>query len=139
PCAPATPSRRPSSAASLPACRGRSVPQRSVSPPIHRSTGGGLVTASLAGMRGNRDPPSPSPARGEGYSTMERDSSAGEDTLAAIANRNRALAAVCDTFVPGGSALPSASALGIPARIIGEILALDRPALIKELDQVLDL
>ena len=62
-----------------------------------------------------------------------------DDTLAAIANRNRALAAVCDTFVPGGSALPSASALGIPARIIGEILALDRPALIKELDQVLDL
>jgi len=54
-----------------------------------------------------------------------------DDTLAAIANRNRALAAVCDTFVPGGSALPSASALGIPARIIGEILALDRPALIK--------
>src|SRR3989442_12931552 len=62
-----------------------------------------------------------------------------DDTLAAIANRNRALAAVCDTFVPGGSALPSASALGVPARIIGEILALDRPALIKELDQVLDL
>jgi choline dehydrogenase-like flavoprotein len=62
-----------------------------------------------------------------------------DDTLAAIANRNRALAAVCDTFVPGGSSLPSASALGIPARIIGEILALDRPALIKELDQVLDL
>src|SRR5229473_2815414 len=91
-------------------------------------------------MHGNRDPPPlPSPARGEGYSRRERGLPARDDTLAAIANRNRALAAVCDTFVPGGSALPSASALGIPARIIGEILALDRPALIKELDQVLDL
>lgn len=62
-----------------------------------------------------------------------------DDTLAAIGNRNRALAAVCDTFVPGDAALPSASALGVPARMIGEILALDRPALIQELDRVLDL
>ncbi len=57
----------------------------------------------------------------------------GRRYTAPIANRNRALAAICDTFVPGDGTLPSASALGVPARIIGEVLALDRPALITPL------
>ncbi len=55
-----------------------------------------------------------------------------------MSDRERALAAVCDTFVPGDGPLPSASALGVPARIRSEIASLGRPALVAELDQLLD-
>jgi len=53
-------------------------------------------------------------------------------------SRELALAAVCDTFVPGGDGLPSASALGLPARLRSEVEALGRPALVAELNQLLD-
>jgi hypothetical protein len=43
-------------------------------------------------------------------------------------SREQALAAVCDTFVPGGDGLPSASALGVPARLRAEVESLGRPA-----------
>jgi choline dehydrogenase-like flavoprotein len=56
-----------------------------------------------------------------------------------MANRDRALAAICDTFVPGdGSRLPSASAMGTPARLRAEVEALGQPALVSELNQLLD-
>lgn len=56
-----------------------------------------------------------------------------------MSDRDRALTAICDTLVPGdGAALPSASALGVPARIRAEIAALDRPADLAELDRLLD-
>lgn len=45
---------------------------------------------------------------------------------------------VCDAFVPGGDGLPSASALGVPERLNAEIAALGRPALVRELEQLLD-
>ncbi len=55
-----------------------------------------------------------------------------------MVDRARALAAVCDTFVPGDRGLPSASALGVPELLRGEVEALGRPALVAELDQLLD-
>ncbi|MDQ2951422.1 MAG: GMC family oxidoreductase N-terminal domain-containing protein, partial [Chloroflexota bacterium] len=55
-----------------------------------------------------------------------------------MADRGRALAALCDTFVPGDASFPSASALGVPQILRGEVEALGRPALVSELDQLLD-
>jgi len=55
-----------------------------------------------------------------------------------VPDRARALAAICDTFVPGGDGLPSASALGVPELLRAEVTALGRPALLAELDQLLD-
>lgn len=52
--------------------------------------------------------------------------------------RDVTLAALCDTFVPGDGTLPSASALGVPAVLRAEVAALGRPALVAELDQLLD-
>jgi choline dehydrogenase-like flavoprotein len=49
----------------------------------------------------------------------------------------RALAAVVDTFVPGGDGLPSASELGVHRRLLAEVDALGRPALRSQLDLVL--
>ncbi len=53
--------------------------------------------------------------------------------------RLRTLAAICDTFVPGGDGLPSASALGVPELIRSELDALGRPSLVSELDLLLRL
>jgi choline dehydrogenase-like flavoprotein len=55
-----------------------------------------------------------------------------------VADRARALAALCDTLVPGDGELPSASALGVPSVLRAEVEALGRPALVAELDQLLD-
>src|ERR1700756_3057718 len=56
-----------------------------------------------------------------------------------MSDRDRTLAALCDTLVPGdGQRLPAASALDVPARLRAELVALNRPALVKELDQLLD-
>jgi choline dehydrogenase-like flavoprotein len=55
-----------------------------------------------------------------------------------VTDRSRALAALCDAFVPGGDGLPSASALGVPELLRSEVTALGRPALVAELDQLLD-
>jgi choline dehydrogenase-like flavoprotein len=56
-----------------------------------------------------------------------------------MSDRTRTLAAICDTFVPGdGAQLPSASALGTPQRLRAELEALHRPALLAELDRLLD-
>jgi choline dehydrogenase-like flavoprotein len=53
-------------------------------------------------------------------------------------SRGLALAAVCDAFLPGASGLPSASRLGVPARIRSELEALGRQSLISDLDRFLD-
>ncbi len=53
-------------------------------------------------------------------------------------DRGATLAALCDTFVPGGGTLPSASALGVPGVLRAEVAALGRPALVAELDRLLD-
>lgn len=56
-----------------------------------------------------------------------------------MSDRTSTLAAICDTFVPGdGKELPSASALGTPQRLRAELEALHRPALVVELDRLLD-
>ncbi|HET7700522.1 MAG TPA: GMC family oxidoreductase [Candidatus Limnocylindria bacterium] len=55
-----------------------------------------------------------------------------------MADRARALAALCDSFVPGDGGLPAASALGVPERLRREVSALGRPAFVRELDQLLD-
>ena len=56
-----------------------------------------------------------------------------------MSKRDLALAALCDTFVPGdGKGLPTASALGVPAFLRSELMALNRPALVDELDRLLD-
>src|SRR5438105_1774856 len=55
-----------------------------------------------------------------------------------MADRARTLAAICDSFVSGDRDLPSASALGVPRTLRSEIAALERPALVRELDQLLD-
>ena len=55
-----------------------------------------------------------------------------------MADRGRALAALCDTFAPGDSDLPSASALGVPGILRHEVEALGRPSVVAELDQFLD-
>lgn len=56
-----------------------------------------------------------------------------------MSDRTLTLAAICDTFLPGdGKELPSASALGTPQRLRAELDALHRPALVAELDRLLD-
>lgn len=56
-----------------------------------------------------------------------------------MSKRDRVLSALCDTFVPGdGHELQAASALGVPARLRSELIALNRPALVGELDRLLD-
>ena len=55
-----------------------------------------------------------------------------------MTDRSRALAALCDAFVPGDRDLPSASALGVPELLRSEVTALGRPALVAELNQLLD-
>lgn len=54
------------------------------------------------------------------------------------ADRTRALAAVCDTFVPAAGGLPASSALDVPLRLRNEVVALNRPALLAELDRLMD-
>ncbi|MEP6693963.1 MAG: GMC family oxidoreductase N-terminal domain-containing protein, partial [Chloroflexota bacterium] len=55
-----------------------------------------------------------------------------------MSDRDRTLALLCDTFVPGGGNLPSASRLGVDRVLRAEVTALGRPALVAELDQLLD-
>lgn len=55
-----------------------------------------------------------------------------------MTDRDRALAALCDTFVPAAPELPSASDLGVHRVLRSEVAALGRPALVAELDQLLD-
>lgn len=56
-----------------------------------------------------------------------------------MTDRTQTLAALCDTFVPGdGEDLPAASTLGTPQRLRAELEALHRPALVAELDRLLD-
>ena len=55
-----------------------------------------------------------------------------------MAERGRTLAALCDAFVPAAGDLPSASALGVDRVLRSEVAALGRPALVAELDQLLD-
>ena len=55
-----------------------------------------------------------------------------------MADRDRTLAALCDAFVPGDGDLPSASRLGVHRMLRAEVTALARPALVAELDQLLD-
>ncbi|MEK7862100.1 MAG: hypothetical protein AAB295_02425, partial [Chloroflexota bacterium] len=55
-----------------------------------------------------------------------------------MTDRARALAALCDSFVPGDGGLPAASALGVPALLLREVAALGHPALVAELHQLLD-
>lgn len=55
-----------------------------------------------------------------------------------MSDRGRTLAALCDTFVPAVGDLPSASALGVDRLLRSEVAALGRPALVAELDQLLD-
>src|SRR6185295_3163887 len=55
-----------------------------------------------------------------------------------MSDRERTLAAVCDAFVPAIGDLPSASALGVDRVLRSEVAALGRPALVAELDQLLD-
>ncbi len=60
------------------------------------------------------------------------------ETGLGLGDRERTLAALCDAFVPGGDGLPSASVLGVPARLRGELRAIGRPGLVDELDRLLD-
>src|SRR5436309_14985006 len=55
-----------------------------------------------------------------------------------MTGRDRALAALCDAFVPGDGDLPSAGHLGVDRMLRAEVVALARPALVAELDQLLD-
>src|SRR5512135_2658262 len=50
---------------------------------------------------------------------------------------DRALAAIVDTFAPGGDGLPSASELGVHRAIRAEVEALGRPSLVRQLDLLL--
>jgi hypothetical protein len=54
-------------------------------------------------------------------------------------DRERALAAIVDTFVPAADGLPSASELGVHVRLLEEVRALGRPSLQGQLDLVLRL
>lgn len=54
-----------------------------------------------------------------------------------MTDTDRALAAIVDTFVPGGNGLPSGSELGIPERLRAEVEALGRPALLRQLQLLL--
>jgi choline dehydrogenase-like flavoprotein len=55
-----------------------------------------------------------------------------------MSDRDRTLAALCDAFVPAVGDLPSASGLGVDRVLRSEVAALGRPALVAELDQLLD-
>jgi len=55
-----------------------------------------------------------------------------------MTDRDQTLAALCDAFVPGDGDLPSASRLGVHRVLRAEVTALGRPALVAELDQLLD-
>jgi choline dehydrogenase-like flavoprotein len=55
-----------------------------------------------------------------------------------MSDRDRTLAALCDTFVPAAGDLPSASGLGVDRVLRSEVAGLGRPALVAELDQLLD-
>src|SRR6185369_14665176 len=55
-----------------------------------------------------------------------------------MSDRDRALAALCDAFVPAVGDLPGASGLGVDHLLRSEVTALGRPALVAELDQLLD-
>lgn len=55
-----------------------------------------------------------------------------------MTDRDRTLAALCDAFVPGNGDLPSASRLGVHHVLRAEVAALRRPALVAELDRLLD-
>ncbi len=57
--------------------------------------------------------------------------------FAVMADRERVLAAVVDTFAPGGDGLPAASALGVHRRLLAEVEALGRPSLSRQLDLLL--
>ena len=50
---------------------------------------------------------------------------------------DRALAAIVDTFAPGGDGLPSASELGVDRLVRAEVEALGRPSLVGQLDLLL--
>lgn len=54
------------------------------------------------------------------------------------AHRDQVLKAVCDTFAPASDGVPSASQLGVPECIRGEIAALNRPQLVAQLHRLLD-
>lgn len=54
-----------------------------------------------------------------------------------MVDRARALAALCDAFVPGDARLPSASALGVPDLLLREVEALGHPALVSQLELLL--
>jgi choline dehydrogenase-like flavoprotein len=54
-----------------------------------------------------------------------------------MVDRVRALAAIVDTFVPGGDGLPSGSELGLHRRLVDEVDALARPSLRGQLDLLL--
>lgn len=56
-----------------------------------------------------------------------------------MADRERVLAALCDTFVPGEGELPPATALGIPRLLRSEVAALGRPSFVAQLDLLLRL
>jgi choline dehydrogenase-like flavoprotein len=53
--------------------------------------------------------------------------------------RDQTLAAIVDTFAPGGDGLPSASELGVHRRLIAEVEALGRPSFERELGLFLGL
>jgi choline dehydrogenase-like flavoprotein len=54
------------------------------------------------------------------------------------ADRQKTLEALCNTFVPGdGAGLPSAVELGTPQKLRAELEALQRPALVAEMDRLL--
>ena len=55
-----------------------------------------------------------------------------------MSDRGRTLAVLCDAFVPAVGDLPSASGLGVDRVLRSEVAALGRPALVAELDQLLD-
>ena len=55
-----------------------------------------------------------------------------------MTDRDRTLASLCDAFVPGDGDLPSASRLEVHRMLRAEVAALARPALVAELDQLLD-
>ncbi|HEY6203582.1 MAG TPA: FAD-dependent oxidoreductase [Candidatus Limnocylindria bacterium] len=55
-----------------------------------------------------------------------------------MSDRDRTLEALCDAFVPAVGDLPSASGLGVDRVLRSEVTALGRPALVAELDQLLD-
>src|SRR5258705_12811254 len=55
-----------------------------------------------------------------------------------MSDRGRTLAVLCDACVPAVGDLASASGLGVDGVLRSEVAALGRPALVSELDQLLD-